>query len=117
MELQQAQEPVEIIQGGAATLDVTLRDELGDPFSLVGASAVQTCFKRSDGTSLSLSLGSGVSIVNALLGKLQVALTAAQTALLQVVEYETLELTITLAGPDPIKVQIDSAYSVKLAKC
>lgn len=106
-----------IIQGGKATLVVRLlNDQTQDPYDLTGVTALTTCFQNDDGSELMLTLSSGISILSAVLGKIQIVLTSAQTALLRTVQLHTLELSITTTG-DPIKVQIPDAYSVVQTVC
>ena len=88
----------------------------GDAYDLAGVTALSCCFLNDDGTELSLALGSGITIIQAAAGKLVLELTAAQTALLAVTDHETLELSITKVG-DPVKLQIQDAYSVKASEC
>jgi hypothetical protein len=112
-----------IIQGGAATIPVRLLNyqadgQVGDPVNLTGAAAILCCFEKQDGTELQLGIGTGITVDNALLGKISIAITAAQSALLAVTDHETLELAITLvAGQDPIKIQVTDAYTVVASRC
>ena len=89
-----------------------------DPLDLTGVAEITACFQKTDGTELMISLtGGGITILgNPILGKIAIALTAAQTALLAVVEASTLELALTYSG-DPFKVQIPNAYSVSQSVC
>lgn len=112
-----------IIQGGAKTLNVRLLQKIngvvGDPVDFTGVTQISTCFLKSDGTELMLSLtGLAIAIVGSpLLGRLSIALTSAQTALLAAIENGTLELTITYGILDPIKVRILGAYEVVETEC
>lgn len=110
--------PVDIIQGGKVTLTIRLVDSLtGDPFDLTGVTAIETCFLNADATELMLALGTGIIILgNPILGKIAISLTAAQTALLDLVSLATLELAVTTSG-DPIKIQIPQVYSVLQSEC
>lgn len=110
---------VNLIQGSHENIIVRLIDPIsGDPISLALATAVTTCFLNTDGSELMLGLGTGITIVgDANLGKLQISLTAAQTALLSVQKYLTLEITIVISGGDPIKVQIPQSYNVLQTVC
>lgn len=109
---------IKIIQGGEMTFFVRLiNKQTGDPFDLTGATAITTCFYNTDGTELNLSLGSGISIVSpAPIGKLQISLSAAQTALLDVISDQILEISVEFGG-DPTKIQIFNAYSVLESVC
>ena len=90
-----------------------------DPFDLTSVLDIGTCFVNADTTELIASLvGGQISIVgNPLLGKVLIALTAVQTALLKQVNLATLELKLTFATGNPIKVQIEEAYSVAESEC
>lgn len=91
-----------------------------DPFDLTSIYDIQTCFHNADGTELMVGkVSGGITIVgNPLLGKILIALTAAQTALLAVSDPTTLELAIVpTLGADPVKVSIPLAYSVVQSDC
>jgi hypothetical protein len=106
-----------IIQGSIATLLVRIVNAVtGDPYDLTAVSQVSTCFYNADGSELMLNLSSGVSILGATIGKIQIGLTAAQTALLNIVQYATLEVSLT-TGSGVIKVQIPQAYNVVASVC
>lgn len=106
-----------IIQGGKAVIVVRLlNSETRDYYDLTGLTALTTCFQNEDGTELMLTLSSGISVLNATAGKIQITLTAAQTAALRVVQCATLELALTFTG-DPIKTQIADAYDVAQTVC
>lgn len=110
-------DPVNIIQGGQQQLVVRLVDKVtGDPYNLTGATAITTCFQNTDGTELMLGLGTGITVLAATFGKLQISLTAAQTEALKVVVLAILEIAVTFSG-DPIKVQIENAYNVLQTQC
>lgn len=111
------QKSVQIIQGGQKSFVVRLVDsETGDPYDLTAATEVETCFENDDGTELMLNLAGGVTILNAIIGKIQISLTAAQTTALRVLQGGTLELAVTFAG-DPVKIQIPLAYDVVQTAC
>lgn len=108
---------VVIVQGGRTNFIVRLVDQdTGNIYPLTGATALSTCFENTDGTELMLALGSGVSIIDAAAGKLQISLTSAQTALLRTGLANTLELAVTFTG-DPLKIQIPEAYDVLQTVC
>lgn len=110
--------PYQIIQGGKASLVVRLvNGPTGDPYDLTGATAITSCFLNDDGSELMLALLSGISVLNASAGKLQINLTAAQTALLRPLKLGTLEIAITFPSSDPIKVQIYESYDVLQSVC
>ncbi len=111
---------VNIIQGGLKTFVVRLLSvATGDPLNLAGVTEITTCFQNADGTELMLTYtaSGGITVVSTVLGKIQVALTAEQTALLLVTEEAaTLEVGVDL-GNGPMKVQIANAYSVLQSVC
>ena len=116
---------IKIIQGSKAQLTVRLyqgaNGVIGDPIDLSGATLISTCFQKMDGTELMLTSASGGGIVvlgNPLLGKIQLALTSAQSAQLAITDHETLELALTYGiGMDPQKIQIPEAYAVLVSRC
>lgn len=112
--------PANIYKGGQATLVLRLFNPLPstDYYDLTDVTQITACFANANGTELLLTFNpvAGVSILNAVGGKVQIALTAAQTVLLQTTVDATLQLSITFAG-DPIIVQITSAYSVIESAC
>jgi len=111
--------PVNIIQGGKKVFIVRIKSKLTrDPFDLTGAIAITTCFLNTDNTELELSLSSGLSILSAVLGKIQVTITAGQAAALADTQGQpaTLEFAIDL-GSGPVKVQIPNAYLVAPTVC
>lgn len=108
----------EIVQGAqTAAVDkpflVNLRvRSSGLPYDLTAVTAMTCCFQNDDGTDLILTLGSGLSVSgSAVLGQLLVTITAAQTALLALVDNATLTLRLTKTG-DPFPLVIENAYSV-----
>lgn len=112
---------VEIIKGGIKNLIVKINDgSTGtppDPLDLSTVTEITTCFKNEDDTELMKSLtGGGITVLNPFIGKIQIALTDAETALLAEVDSETLEIAVDL-GAGPIKLQISNAYSVIPSIC
>lgn len=110
----------QIIQGGKAIIPIRLTDQsTGDPYDFSPVTEIKTCFQNSDGTELMVTkTGGAITVVgNPILGKLQIALTAAQTALLNEVDAGTLELAITVGSSDPFKFWITGAYSVSSSQC
>jgi hypothetical protein len=113
-----------IVQGGQSTLNVRLNYSQngvqGDPIDLTGIYDIKSCFMNADGSELMLSLlTSGITILGSpTLGKIAIALTAAQSALLQLVDSATLEVDlIQTSGADPVKIQIPQGYSVVQSVC
>ena len=114
-----AVKPAQIIQGSHATVIVRLMNATTmDPVDITGATEIKACFTNQDWTQLELSLTGGqIQVLSGILGKVQLNLTAAQTALLAMVENETLELLIKIGMNDPVKVQIQNAYSILETIC
>ena len=114
-------EAFQIYQGGKFVITVRLINPMtGDPYDLTTCTAISTCFQNTDGTELMLSLLSGVAIVSpATFGKITITGTAAQAALLAVVQLATLQLSLTFSGDpsNPIVVQIPNAYNVNQTQC
>lgn len=114
--------PQPIIPGGKASLTVRLTQVVsgivGDPVDLTGITEISTCFPKDDGTDLVVTkTGGAITILgNPILGKLQIALTSAQTALISSTANGVLELALTYTG-DPVKIQIKNAYVVETAEC
>ncbi len=79
---------VEVIQGEDKKLVIKLRDSAGDPFDLtpyVGGAPddIVFCVKKSDDSKLELKLStSGVTVLSAVLGKIQVDISDTDTAAL-----------------------------------
>lgn len=112
----------QIIQGGKAIIPIRLTDQsTGDPYDLTSVAEIKTCFQNSDGSELMVTkTGGAISVVgNPILGKLQIALSSAQTALLDEVDEGTgtLEIAITVGSSDPFKFWIPGAYSVSPSQC
>ena len=119
--LVQQQNTAQIVQGSQAALLCRLfNGQSNDPYNLTGFYDIQTCFQNEDGSELMLSLQNGdIEIIgNPLLGKIQINIGAADTALFEVTTLATLELSFIVSmGSDPIKVQIPSAYNVLQSEC
>ena len=110
--------PIEIIQGGETSFIARFTDvATGDPLDLTNIDTLTTCFKKDDRTELTLGIGTGITIVNAVLGKIRVTLTSTQTATLALVEAATLEVTVTMLTEEPFKKQVQQAYSVIPSVC
>lgn len=108
-----------IIQGGIKDFTVRINSVAsGDPLDLTSVVEISTCFKNADGTELMLTKTGGDIVVvgDPLLGKIKVSLSDVETALLGLVDNETLEVTVDL-GAGPLKVQIPNAYSVIESIC
>jgi len=111
--------PVTIIQGGHRIFTVLLIDPATkSPLDLTSATSISTCLYNADGTELDLNLTSGITILTpANLGKIQISLSAAQTALLRTVGLTPLEVAVSIASGDPVKCQIANAYIVSQSVC
>lgn len=109
-----------IIQGGRRDLIIRLIDaKTRDYYNITGVTAITTCFENVDGTELMLSLGSGITILDATQGKIQVSLTSTQTTPLRTGNAFTMEIALTFPSnpSDPLKVQIPNAYDVSQTVC
>jgi hypothetical protein len=113
---------VKIIQGEDKTITVRIDGESGDPVDLTNLTEASACFKLTDRTFLDVLLssatanGSQISVVSAVLGKLQIALQDTDTATFSPGSSITLELTLTLDGAIR-KIQIPRAYEVVGSFC
>lgn len=108
--------PVSIVQGEDRVIEIRISDE-NERLDLTNYE-IETCLMNTDGTDLTLDVdGGGVVVVSAVLGKINVVLTAAQTALLKLVNSATLELTLTDGDELIRKVQVLRAYSVIESAC
>lgn len=109
-----------IIVGEDVLLDLKLINAKPpkDPFDLTGVSEIVAKFLNADSSVLSVSLtGSAITVISAPGGHLTIALSAAQTALLNIPAnnaYANFELYITIAGKLKI-VQFPESLNV-LAK-
>lgn len=108
-----------IRQGGKAVLPFRLRDKNDDPIDLTTVTAISTCFKNISGPNLAVSLTGGIAIIgNPILGKIEITLTAAETALLApCADGADLELSVTLGTDDPIKSVLLNCYGVIESVC
>lgn len=113
----------EVIQGEDKTLTIKLRDSDGDPIDLtpyVGGlpDDIVFCIKRADETSLELKLSTtGVTVLSAVLGRIQVVISDTETALLEIgpLGFE-LEL-IKSGGTDKNIIQFKEALEVVERVC
>lgn len=92
----EVQQPIRVVQGEDKTIDLKIRDSDNDPFDLTGYTTIVAKFKNTDGSLLSLAVGTGVTVLSAVLGRLQLNLSDAQTALLKAGEFLDFELQITI---------------------
>ena len=96
---------VTLIQGEDRILKIKiLNSETGDPFDLTGATEIKAQFLKTDNTTLEkLFTGGGVTIVEHLLGKLEIELGDADTALLK-------------KGTQSFEVEIDKSGDIKIVQ-
>jgi len=85
--------------------------ETDEPLDLTGATGIKARFQKEDDTVLEKILASGVTVLNALTGKIQVALTDADTALLKVGEKQGFEVEIDIGAQKSI-VQFKEVLTV-----
>lgn len=110
--------PIKIIQGSASSFIVQINNiKTGNPLSLAGVTALSSCFMKTDGTDLTLSLGSGLTILSEPLGQITVALTSAQTALIATTMTGVFQISIIFGSSDPIILQYPEAYQVVQSVC
>lgn len=93
---------VTIVRGEDRTFSIILRDEKTDaPYDLTSYTAISVSFKKTDGTALTKSNGSGVSISSTEGGKLSVTLSDTETASLK-------------EGAQPIYVTVDKGSDKRI---
>lgn len=97
---------IKIIKGESKviTLKLKLKNADGslDPFDLTGVTALDVCFKNQDDSTLTKSLGSGVTVVNAGGGIATVTLSTAETALLLEANNQSYEADAVVGGETTI---------------
>lgn len=115
---------VTVIQGENIVFTIKLRDSEGDPFSLASFNKYKVCLPGADGTPIEVTevANANGSIVtvdgNNILGRLQVQLTAVDTALLLVEERTDIDLEIDNAGsPAPRKAKFRNVLTVLDSLC
>lgn len=102
--------PIQIVQGEDKNLVIRIVDkDTQEPYDLTGA----TIEARLPGVSgvLSKDLSSGISVVSALGGKIQIALSEVDTAALKADSLQDFEIEVTKAGQTSI-VQFLKALTV-----
>ena len=86
-----------VIQGEDRDLILRIVDKLTQiPFDLTQATAINARFAKADGTRLIKTVGNGVTIISAPAGKIDVFLSAAETALLVAREEQSFEVEIVV---------------------
>lgn len=68
-----------------------------EPYDLTGA-AITAKFMKTDGTALSKAVGTGITIVNPLAGKMEISLSDTDTTLLKDGEYQDFEIAVTISS-------------------
>lgn len=92
----EVQQPIKIVQGEDKLIDIKIRDEKNDPFDLTGYTTIAAKFKKADNSLLSLAIGSGVTVLSAPLGRIQVLISDTQSATLKLGEFLDFEVQITI---------------------
>jgi len=95
-----AASPLKVVEGATLVFNLrfnTKENDVVEPFDLTGATCAVK-FMKTDGTILSKSIGSGVTVVSAALGKVSVTLSTSDTALLTQAELQTIEAVLVKAG-------------------
>jgi len=108
-----ATDTVTLIQGEDRILKIKINNaETGDPFDLTGITEITAEFKKTDNSTLTkLFTTGGVTIVEHLLGKIEIELGDAETALLKK-GTESFEVETDKSGDIKI-IQFENALIVK----
>lgn len=89
-----------IFQGDIATVELKVAPSLivNDPMDITDATEIVVNLLKSDGTILQLKLSTGgvVAIVEGILGKFSVLISVINSALLNVGEFQTFDVTFTI---------------------
>jgi hypothetical protein len=110
-----AAKSINIIKGTDRQFNIrVVNKSSGDPVDLTGLSGSNISLKlpNEDETQLSLTVGSGLTVVSATGGKIQVNVTDTQSALLKAKDGQSMELTI-INGSNTSKVQFLNMLNVK----
>ena len=109
----------EIIKGSTGSIITRLKDANGDPYDLTNMTEISACFANTDGTTLTLlNSTSGIDVLgSALIGKIEIHLTATNSALLLAVENATLQVTVTLSSGRVDKFRKTRSYSILASVC
>jgi len=106
-------EKVKITQGADAEFTVFITvEETKEPLDLTGILAAEARFRKSDDTALVKTLGSGVTVVSAVGGKIKVTLAPADTALLKPGLGEDFVLKITDSASKIATLQFPTALII-----
>jgi hypothetical protein len=97
-------------RGETWLMDVTLNDSSGAPLSLTGLTGAAIQFKLSNG--LTAAIGSGITVTNAALGQVQIAITPAMQTTVAITDgiYDY-EIRITLAN-GVVSTQLSGKFTV-----
>ena len=98
---------IEINQGEDKTISLRVRDSVNDPVDLTTLTAAIATFTGTSGN-VTVSLGSGITVVSAVLGKLSIVLTEVETAALKVGNNQDFCLDL-IFGTDTKKKKIPRA--------
>ena len=101
---------IEINRGEDKTISLRIRDSVNDPIDLTTLSAATATFKG-ETSDVSVTLGSGITVENAVLGKIQVVLTETQSALLKVGNNQDFSICLEF-GADIKKKKLPRAINV-----
>jgi len=108
----EASKEVTIVAGSDRNLVLrVVVKETDEPLDLTGATSIKARFQNEDDSILEKTLATGVTILNALTGKIQVALTDTDTALLKVGEKQGFEVEIDIGAQKSI-VQFKEVLTV-----
>lgn len=109
-------ELIQIIKGDDVKIDVSIKNEDLTPYDLSSVTAATACFINADDSSLSLTLGSGVSVLDAVAGKLRVSISDTESALLKANEEASFEVQIDESG-DKQSFQFIESLCIKERIC
>ena len=109
-------ETVKIVQGEDRVLKLRLRsptcEDETEPFDLTGNTEIEVRFKKQDGTTLSkLKTTGGVVVTNLILGKFDVVLSDAETALLKIGSRQSFTVVVDI-GTTRRVINFDSVLTV-----
>lgn len=106
-----------IVQGSDEIFDIQLKDGNGNLYDLTGATLIQICIPKADGTTLTKDTGGGdISFPDPKCGIINVKLQETETPDLQVGSLG-LDVIVTEASGDIKKVPIKNALNVVAGIC
>lgn len=103
---------ITIIQGEDRTINLYVTDKSEKPFDLTGLTGAELRIVKTDGTALSKTLGSGLTLISATAGHITAVLTDADTALVKVGERQSFDLVLDF-GTTRRKVIFEKRLTVK----